>query len=139
MVLLVNGDGKLRPAAKASGELPGGAEEEVHTDGEVGAMEQRSTPFPYQLGYSRQRFGPAGGAGDGGNAEVDQAPKVRDHRVGTGELDRNLRSGEPVRSQRPATGVFQSVHLSCNGVAPLHCQSRHGLAHLAAADNGDAH
>ena len=71
-----------------------GAEEEVHAEREIRGVEQRAAPLLDQRADPRELRLPAGGAGDGRHAGLDEPLEVGDHGVGPGELDGDVGAGQ---------------------------------------------
>ncbi len=85
-------DGEL--IAVELGQLGGEAEELLHADGEVGAVEERAAAMFWRGTSSRQLGIPAGGADDDAAAESEHSAHVFKRSLGGGEVDDDVDAGK---------------------------------------------
>ena len=99
-------------------QLGGEAEELLHADGEVGAVEQcAAAPLGESLHFVELGV-PAGGADDDAAAEREHSAHVFNRRFGGGEVDHHVHAGEVGRGERGGVVVFIDVE-GAHAVAAL--------------------
>jgi len=94
--------------ALKAGQLGGEAEELLHADGEVGAIEKRAALLCEGLQLV-EVFVPAGGADDDAAAERKHGADVFKGCAGSGEVDDDIDAGEVGRGEGGGVLVFRDV------------------------------
>jgi len=130
---------ELGSPGEAGRQVARGTEEQMDADGEVGRVQQRAAPGFHQPCDSRQFRAPSGRARHRRNPGLDQPLEIGDHRVGTGELDRHLRSGEPLTGQGGASNVLPVTDDGVDDMPPLGGELGHRPAHPAVAYHRQSH
>src|SRR5918998_2942496 len=139
MVLLGNRAGEFWPISQQPRKLARGPQKQVHPHGKVGRVQQSAAVCLGHGGDSWQSIVPAGGAGYGGNAQLQQLLEIVYGCVGPGEFQSHITASQPSLHEGSASGILIRAYDGVHGVTLVHGECRERLAHPAIPYDRYAH